>query len=64
MRLLLGMTLLLALTGCSSLMGTAETNLSACSVWKDISWSSKDTAKTVTEIKVSNARREGYCEKK
>jgi hypothetical protein len=61
MRLLLAMPLLLVLTGCSKVMGTAETNLSACSVWRDISWSSKDTPQTITEVKVNNARREGYC---
>ncbi len=62
MRLLPAIPLLLVLTGCSKVMGTAETNLSACSVWRDISWSSKDTPQTITEVKVNNARREGYCE--
>jgi len=64
MRSVLGIMLLSVLTGCSNLTGTKETNLSACSVWRDVSWSSKDTAQTITEVKINNARREGYCEKK
>ncbi len=61
MRLLLAMLLMFPLTACSSLTGTSETNQTACYVWKDISWSSKDTPQTITEIKVNNARRDGYC---
>jgi outer membrane murein-binding lipoprotein Lpp len=61
MRLGLVMLSMFLLAGCSKTMGTAETNLAACSVWRDISWSSKDTPQTITEVKVNNARREGYC---
>jgi len=34
----------------------------ACSVWQNVSWSSKDTRQTIVEVKVNNARRKGYCE--
>lgn len=51
-----------ALTGCASLTGTRGTNASACAVWKDISWSKKDTDQTITEIKVNNARRDAWCQ--
>jgi hypothetical protein len=64
MRLLLVMPLLLVLSGCLSLTGTGGTDLVACSVWRDVSWSSKDTPQTITEVKVNNARREGFCGKK
>lgn len=43
-------------------MGTPATNAAACGVWKDISWSKKDTDPTIGEIKVNNARRDGYCQ--
>ena len=61
MRLGLVMLSTLLLAGCFKTTGTVETNLAACSVWRDISWSSKDTPQTITEVKVNNARREGYC---
>ena len=61
MRLALGIVLLLVLSGCSKLTGIAETNPAACSVWRDISWSAKDTRETITEVKVNNARRDGFC---
>jgi hypothetical protein len=32
-----------------------------CQVWKDISWSEKDTTQTIIGVKINNARREGYC---
>jgi hypothetical protein len=61
MRFALAMLSMFLLTGCLSLTGTVETNLTACSVWRPISWAVKDTAQTITEVKVNNARREGYC---
>ena len=61
MRLLLAMLLTSTLTGCVTLTGTSETNVSVCQVWKDVSWSSKDTTQTIIEVKINNARREGYC---
>ena len=61
MRFALAMLLMSPLMGCSSLMVTKETNGSVCEVWKDISWSSKDTTATIIEVKVNNARREGWC---
>ena len=44
-------------------MVTAETDLAVCDVWKDISWSSKDTTGTIIEVKINNARREGWCKR-
>ena len=61
MRFVLVTLLMYPLMACSSLTGTVETNKSACQVWKDVSWSSKDTSQTIGEVKVNNARREGYC---
>ena len=61
MQYALVIMLALALTGCSKMMGTVETNKASCTVWKDITWSSKDTPQTITEVKINNARREGYC---
>ena len=41
--------------------GSAGTNAAACSVWQPVSWSLKDTDRTIVEVKVNNARREAYC---
>ena len=62
MRLMLAMLSILPLSGCVTLTGTKETNGSVCNVWKDVSWSSKDTTGTIIEVKQNNARREGWCE--
>lgn len=61
MRSLLAILLICPLTGCATLTGTKETNGSVCNVWKEVSWSKKDTDQTIQEIKVNNARREGWC---
>jgi hypothetical protein len=49
------------LTGCATMTGSAETNGAACSVWQSISWSQRDTDRTITEVKVNNARRAAFC---
>jgi hypothetical protein len=64
MRLLLVMLPLLILNGCSKMMDIGGSKPAACSVWRDVSWSSKDTRQTIVEVKVNNARRQGYCEDK
>jgi hypothetical protein len=56
-----GITLLLILPGCATPTATVATNKSVCEVWKPVSWSKKDTDQTITEVKVNNARREGWC---
>jgi hypothetical protein len=61
MRYVLATLLMFPLTGCVTLTGTTETNTSACAVWRDISWSKKDTDQTITEVKINNARRDGFC---
>jgi len=61
MRFVLGMLCLTALTGCATTTATSVTNNAVCSVWREISWSKKDTDKTITEIKVNNARRGVWC---
>lgn len=61
MPFVLAIALLLILPGCATMTGTAETNGAACNVWKPISWSVKDTDQTIAEVKVSNARRKGFC---
>jgi len=63
MRLALLMLLIFPLTGCVTLTSTVETNGAVCTVWKDVSWSSKDTTATIIEVKQNNARREGWCAK-
>jgi hypothetical protein len=60
-RYALAILLSFPLTGCVTLTGTKETNGAVCNVWKDVSWSKKDTDQTIQEIKVNNARREGWC---
>ena len=62
-RLLLAMLPLFLLTGCFKTTAIGGTD-SACTVWRDISWSAKDTPQTITEVKINNARREGFCEGK
>ena len=57
------MLLICPLTGCATLTSTVETNGAVCTVWKDVSWSSKDTTGTIIEVKQNNARREGWCAK-
>jgi len=64
MRSVLVIMPLLLLTGCSKMMGIVETKPAVCTVWKDISWSKSDTPQTIVEVKVNNARREGFCEGK
>jgi hypothetical protein len=63
MRLMLLTLLTCLLTGCVSLTSTVETNAAVCTVWKDVSWSSKDTTGTIIEVRQNNARREGWCAK-
>ena len=63
MRFALLMLLISPLTGCVTLTATKETNVAVCDVWKDVSWSSKDTTTTIIEVRQNNARREGWCAK-
>lgn len=50
---------LLILPACSKTTGTVGTE---CLAWKPITWSSKDTHETITEVKANNARRKEWCE--
>jgi uncharacterized lipoprotein YajG len=65
MLLLLGTTLFLA--GCQSTLSTqtAATDLTiateVCGVWKPVTYSSRDTAETVTEVRANNASQKAYC---
>ena len=61
MRFMLAIALTLTLTGCATRTATVATNGAVCQVWKDVSWSSKDSTATIIEVKQSNARREGWC---
>ena len=60
--LVLGMLLAVIPAGCARMTGIVGTNASVCSVWKPIGWSTKDTDQTIVEVKVNNARREGWCQ--
>ena len=62
MRFALVMLLMSPLMACASQTGIVETNKSACNVWRAVTWSSKDTPQTISEVKINNARREGYCQ--
>jgi len=65
---LLVAALLIPLAGCKT-MGIGGTENSPCvakeagqqPAWRPISWSSKDTLKTVEEVKANNARHEAWC---
>jgi hypothetical protein len=59
---MLAMLSILLLSGCASQTATVATNGAVCKVWRDVSWSSKDTTATIIEVKQNNARREGWCE--
>lgn len=59
MRYVLAIVLPFLLTGCGTMTGSAATD--ACSVWRPISWSQQDTDRTITEVKVNNARRSAFC---
>ena len=43
------------------IVGTENTNTKVCGVWRDVSWSKKDTDQTIGEIKINNAKREAWC---
>jgi hypothetical protein len=51
------LTLLLA--GCATTTGTGA--ISACSVWRPITWSVQDTDRTIEGVKANNARRAAFC---
>jgi uncharacterized lipoprotein YajG len=63
---LLSMTVLLV--GCATTMGIGGINANpeaanptaVCHVWKPVSWSSKDTDQTITEVKANNAARKAW----
>ena len=61
MRLMLATLLMFPLLGCASQTATVATNETVCSVWKNVSWSDKDTTGTIIEVKQNNARRDGWC---
>jgi hypothetical protein len=49
------------LSGCAMTIPMKESNDAVCTVWRDVSWSKKDTDQTIAEVKQNNARREGWC---
>lgn len=61
MLLPLAMLSAVTLSGCAKMTGIAATNSAVCEVWKPIGWASKDTDQTIVEVKVNNARRQGWC---
>jgi hypothetical protein len=58
LKLTLALASALLAASCSKTTGTAETS---CLVWQPISWSSKDTPQTITEVKLNNARQAAWC---
>lgn len=66
LTLLLASVLLTPLAGCKT-TGTAVTSPCVAQAvgqepsWRPISWSSKDTLKTIEEVKANNARHEAWC---
>ena len=64
--LLLGMTFLLAgclLTPRTQTAATSDIHITAgvCSVWKPVTYSSRDTDQTQLEARANNAARKAYC---
>ena len=49
----------LTVGGCWKTTDTAA--IDACIVWQPVSWSQKDTPRTIEEVKINNARWEGWC---
>ena len=66
--LLLVSALLTPLAGCST-TGTAVTSPCLAQAaglepaWRAVSWSSRDTLKTIEEVKANNARHTAWCKK-
>ena len=60
LRLMLLLALTPLLTACSTT--TMVSDGTSCLAWRPITWSRKDTAQTVVEVKANNARRKSYCE--
>ena len=50
----------LLLGSCGQTTGISGAS-SACLVWPYVSWSDKDTDKTIADAKLNNARRDGWC---
>ena len=59
LKLMLVLATSLLVGACSKTTATGGTE---CSLWQPISWSVKDTPQTISEVKVSNARRRAFCE--
>jgi hypothetical protein len=57
----LAIMFLFLLSGCATTTDIKGIR-AACAVWQPISWSGKDTDQTIKEIKVNNARRDGWCQ--
>jgi len=49
----------LLVASCATTTGTGGTDV--CAVWPAVSWSVKDTDKTIEDAKISNARRAAWC---
>lgn len=58
LMMIFGATFLLA--GCASRTATVATE---CDVWRPISWSVKDTDRTIAEVKSNNARQKAWCDR-
>ena len=48
----------LLVANCSMMTATSGTE---CSIWRPVSWSSKDTPATIEEVKLNNARQASWC---
>lgn len=60
-------TKLLALASATLLAGCQTTGTGVtdpCTTqWRPVTWSTKDTPRTIDEVKGNNARRKGWCER-
>jgi hypothetical protein len=64
MRVVLTVLLMLPLAGCGKTMATVATTDAVCAdAWRPISWSPKDTDRSILEIKQNNARWKAWCRK-
>lgn len=49
------------LAACQTTTNTGATRTAVCSVFPNITWSSQDTAETITQVRRHNAGRDAYC---
>ena len=49
------------LAACQTTTNTGATRTAVCSIFPNITWSSRDTAETIAQVRRHNAGRDEYC---